>query len=443
MKSNKLHTFLFALVLAAMFIPLWQMVRPFVEEGPLFGAITPAASDSLSIKSWLKGTYQENTNKYINEQFGFRNTAVRFHNQIAYELFRKAKANGVIIGKEDYLYEIKYINAFRGAEEVSAAKVDSNLVMLKALQTKLKEKGVELVVVMNPGKASFYPEYIPDEFPILSNRSYYSEYQKGLERQGIQHIDFGKWFREMKEKTPAPLFPKTGIHWSQYGATLAADSLVNYCKKLLGKNMNDFSWNKSDLPLSMTMESVDDDIGMGMNLLIPIQQIPMAYPRVSVNQKYSVDFGEKGIQPEVIVISDSYFFNLMQLPWAPDIFQSLNFYFYNEQLHERPEGTMTYFVPLSQMKDIEKSNVVFIIATECNMDKIGWGFISNAYDYFVLGKNIDSLSLHVEKFKKIIQADENWLKSVQKKANEQGVSLDTMIVRDARYIAEMEYSSGN
>jgi hypothetical protein len=133
----------------------------------------------------------------------------------------------------------------------------------------------------------------------------------------------------------------------------------------------------------------------------------------------------------------------MQLPWAPDIFQSLNFYFYNEQLHERPEGTMTYFVPLSQMKDIEKSNVVFIMATECNMDKIGWGFISNAYDYFVLGKNIDSLSLHVEKFKKIIQADENWLKSVQKKANEQGVSLDTMIVRDARYMAEMEYSSGN
>ena len=37
-----------------------------------------------------------------------------------------------------------------------------------------------------------------NEFPIVSNRSYYSEYQKGLEAQGIQHIDFGKWFREMK-----------------------------------------------------------------------------------------------------------------------------------------------------------------------------------------------------------------------------------------------------
>ena len=441
MKSNKLHTFLFALVIAALFLPMIQMVKPFVEVGPLFGSIVPTAKDSLTLEAWFDGTYQENRNKYINEQFGFRNTAVRLHNQIAFSFFGKAKANGVIIGKEDYLYEIKYINAFRGAEEVSQAKVDSNLVMLKALQTKLKEKGIELVVVMNPGKASFYPEFIPDEFPILSDRSYYSEYQKGLESQGIQHIDFGKWFREMKGKTPAPLFPKTGIHWSQYGSTLAADSLVNYCMKLFGKNMNEFAWNKKELPLSTTMESVDDDIGLGMNLLLPIAPLPMAYPRVSVNLNYSND--NIGVQPRVAIISDSYFFNLLQLPWAPDIFQSLNFYFYNRELHKLPERTMTNTDPLSQMKEIEKSQVVFIMATECNMDKLGWGFIRTAFKYFVLEENIDSLELRVLKFKNNILSDKDWLKAIELKAKQNKVPLDTMIMRDARYMAEMEYSSGN
>ncbi|MFA9219622.1 MAG: hypothetical protein ACEQSL_00390 [Sediminibacterium sp.] len=441
MKSNKLHTFLFALVIAALFLPMIQMVKPFVEVGPLFGSIVPTAKDSLTLEAWFDGTYQENRNKYINEQFGFRNTAVRLHNQIAFSLFRKAKANGVIIGKEDYLYEIKYINAFRGAEEINQSELDSNLFMLKAIQSKLKEKGVELIVVMNPGKASFYSEFIPDEFPIVSNRSYYSEYQKGLESQGIQHIDFGKWFREMKGKTPAPLFPKTGIHWSQYGATLAADSLVNYCMKLFGKSMNEFGWNKKDLPLSTSMESVDDDIGLGMNLYWPIEVLPMAYPRVSV--KVKVDSANKGIQPKVAVISDSYFFNLMQLPWAPDIFSELNFYFYNKQLHKRPEGTMTNSDPLSQMKEIEKSNVVFVMATECNMDKLGWGFISSAYKYFVLGEKFDSFEFRVQKFKNNILSDEAWVKAIAEKAKQNKVPLDTMIMRDARYMAEMEYSGGN
>ena len=441
MKSNKLHTFLFALVIAALFLPMIQMVKPFVEVGPLFGSIVPTAKDSLTLEAWFDGTYQENRNKYINEQFGFRNTAVRLHNQIAFSLFRKAKANGVIIGKEDYLYEIKYINAFRGAEEINQSELDSNLFMLKAIQSKLKEKGVELIVVMNPGKASFYSEFIPDEFPMVSERSYYSEYQKGLEAQGIQHIDFGKWFREMKGKTPAPLFPKTGIHWSQYGATLAADSLVNYCMKRFGRDMNEFAWDKINLPLSTTMESVDDDIGLGMNLYSPIEVLPMAYPRVSV--KVNVDSANKGIQPKVAVISDSYFFNLMQLPWAPDIFESLNFYFYNKQLHKRPEGTMTNSDPLSQMKEIEKSNVVFVMATECNMDKLGWGFISSAYKYFVLGEKFDSFEFRVQKFKNNILSDEAWVKAIAEKAKQNKVPLDTMIMRDARYMAEMEYSGGN
>ncbi len=441
MKSNKLHTFLFALVIAALFLPMIQMVKPFVEVGPLFGSIVPTAKDSLTLEAWFDGTYQENRNKYINEQFGFRNTAVRLHNQIAFSLFRKAKANGVIIGKEDYLYEIKYINAFRGAEEINQSELDSNLFMLKAIQSKLKEKGVELIVVMNPGKASFYSEFIPDEFPMVSERSYYSEYQKGLEAQGIQHIDFGKWFREMKGKTPAPLFPKTGIHWSQYGATLAADSLVNYCMKRFGRDMNEFAWDKINLPLSTTMESVDDDIGLGMNLYSPIEVLPMAYPRVSV--KVNVDSANKGIQPKVAVISDSYFFNLMQLPWAPDIFESLNFYFYNKQLHKRPEGTMTNSDPLSQMKEIEKSDVVFIMATECNMDKLGWGFISSAYKYFVLGEKFDSFEFRVQKFKNNILSDEAWVKAIAEKAKQNKVPLDTMIMRDARYMAEMEYSGGN
>jgi hypothetical protein len=169
----------------------------------------------------------------------------------------------------------------------------------------------------------------------------------------------------------------------------------------------------------------------------------MSYPRVGVNDKYGVSFGNRGIQPKVAVISDSYFFNLMQLPWAPDIFSELNFYFYNKQLHHLPGGATTNTDVLSQMQDIEKSNVVFVMATECNMDKLGWGFISNAYKYFVMGENIDSFESRVQKFKKNILSDEAWVKAIAEKAMQNKVPLDTMIMRDARYMAEMEYSNGN
>jgi hypothetical protein len=131
------------------------------------------------------------------------------------------------------------------------------------------------------------------------------------------------------------------------------------------------------------------------------------------------------------------------LPWAPDIFSELNFYFYNKQLHQRPSGITTNSDPLSQMREIEKSNVVFVMATECNMDKLGWGFISNAYKYFVLEENIDSFEARVQKFKNNILSDPAWIKAIEEKAKQNNVPLDTMIMRDARYMAEMEYSGGN
>ena len=104
---------------------------------------------------------------------------------------------------------------------------------------------------------------------------------------------------------------------------------------------------------------------------------------------------------------------------------------------------MTNIDPLSQMKEIEKSQIVFIMATECNMDKLGWGFIRSAYRYFVLEENIDSFEARVQKFRNNILSDEAWMSAIAEKARQNHVPLDTMIMRDARYMAEMEYSDGN
>jgi hypothetical protein len=77
------------------------------------------------------------------------------------------------------------------------------------------------------------------------------------------------------------------------------------------------------------------------------------------------------------------------------------------------------------------------------MDKLGWGFIASAYNYFVMGESKDSFELRVEKFKNNILADRVWLEAINEKAKQNQVPIDSMIMRDARYLAEMEYSGRN
>jgi hypothetical protein len=44
----------------------------------------------------------------------------------------------------------------------------------------------------------------------------------------------------MKNKAQFPLYPKHGIHWSNYGGLLAADSVLKKSAALTGKDLGHF-----------------------------------------------------------------------------------------------------------------------------------------------------------------------------------------------------------
>src|ERR1044071_2374666 len=101
-KGTRLKKFLFALILVVLLIPFMEQHVKFYDSEKLHGAITPAPESWFSLSSWFSGHYQEDYEKWYNENFGFRPELVRLHNQIAFSCYGAAKANGVIIGKNGY-----------------------------------------------------------------------------------------------------------------------------------------------------------------------------------------------------------------------------------------------------------------------------------------------------------------------------------------------------
>ena len=96
-------------------------------------------------------------------EFGFRSTFIRLHNQLKYWIYNEFSANGVVIGKDRYMYEESYIKTYYGLDFKGN---DTLLVMaekLKRLQNILHKQNKLLLVVLAPGKGYFYPEYIPND----------------------------------------------------------------------------------------------------------------------------------------------------------------------------------------------------------------------------------------------------------------------------------------
>lgn len=430
-KTPKFRNALLFILLLILIFPVIQSALNLVKIKPLNGDVTIASSDSFSVKGWFSGEFQEKQEKYINDNFGLRNFFVRLNNQIAFNLFKKAKANGVIVGKNNYLYEEDYIKAYYGLDYIGIDSIQKQLLKLKFIQDTLTKLNKTFVLIIASGKGSFYPEFFPEKYKKYKKGiSNYDSYIKISKQYGINLIDFNKYFIKNKTKSKYPLMPKYGIHWSYYGSVLVTDSIIKYIKSKRNINMPKLSWNELNIDYP---KNDDYDIARGMNLLFELKDEKLAYPETV----YFSDSNE--VKPSVLAVADSYYW-LMYTVGIHNALSTNHFWFYNRNIY--PESNTS---PLTtDMVDVKaemlKHDVIIIMATERNLNRLGWGFIEETFDAYkgYSNNNQKKRKAKLEEYVIAINNNPEWLRLVKKKALDQNIPLEEMIIQDAQYAIEHE-----
>ncbi len=371
--SNRYKYGLLLVIIICFFLPLFQSLFGIIKLKPLKGAITQPTSVEFTIDNWFSSSYQKQEDSYLNAVFGFRSSFIRIHNQIDYVLFNVANANGVIIGKNNVLFEKSYIDAYNGIDFIGRDSINKILYQLKYVTDTLEKLHKSIIVVFAPGKASFYPEYFPDNFkkPIPDNTNY-KLLSSGANKIGLNIIDFNNWFLQNKFKSKYPLFPKHGIHWSKYGMVLAADSIIKKIEQLRGCNIPNITFNKIEIN---SPQEEDCDIGDGMNLFFDLKGFDMAYPKILISND------QKLYRPNLLVISDSFFWGMYNFGIS-NCFNKTHFWYYNKEVFPESAKKIVYTENLNIKQEVLENDVILIMATEANLKNIGWGFINTIYNHF-------------------------------------------------------------
>jgi hypothetical protein len=437
-----LKNILFGLLMLMIGIPLIQRTVPVFKEMPLKGAYDLPAKPSATLKSVFDGTYQDAYNNYFEHTIGLRPLLVRIHNQVAYTVFDTALASGVIIGKHNYLFEINYIKAWKGWDFSGQKAIDEQVRKALFVNSKLREAGKTLLFVMAPGKASFFPEYIPERYirRAAGEKTNYTAYLEGFRKNNLPLIDFNGWFVKMKDTASYPLYPKCGIHWSSYGVALSTDSLIRYLEKDRNIDMVDFGWSGFEIP--DTLRSPDYDIAEGMNLLFKIPHYRMAYPKIHFGN-------EQGkIKPNVMVVGDSYYWNIFGTGISARLFNDNNFWYYNVEAHNPSWPAPVKTTEINLLEAVGKTDVIIILATEANLYRFPYGFIDRLYDVLMSqgairnserNEVVDSgKDAEIAEIMKNIDTNKDWSGSVRNKARERGISYQEMLRLDATWMWEQK-----
>lgn len=375
MISKTLYRILLGVIVILFLLPIIQRNTDWIAFKPLKGEYYAHQKPKITLQSWLSGSYQRKMDQYCTDSFGFRNPLVRTVNQIDYWAFNEANAQYVVIGKNNCLYETPYIEAHLGMDYLGDSIIQDKVYKLSRLRDTFNTMGIELDIVLAPGKASYHPEFIPDYyFQYQKSETNYDEFKTAFEKQDITYLDLHQWFRSKKKATVHPLFPLTGIHWSKYGMVLATDSILKYWDSQYPDSLARLDWSLPKETTTTTSGS-DADVEDGLNIYTQLPHFEMTYPLYDMQHKGRY-------KPKTAVIADSYYWGLFDIGLSTIACDSGEFWYYFKQVYPQSFENNYLLENVDLKPAIESKDRIVILQTDATLDRFGFGFVEQAYDLY-------------------------------------------------------------
>jgi hypothetical protein len=386
--------------------------------------------DNFTMKNWFSGDFQAEFQNKTEDHAGFKNTLIRIRNQYDFSLFRMTNAGHFLAGRDNFLFSDEVIFEYTGASFIGKTAINRKVAELKDIIPKLKTLGIDLVPIILPGKASFFPEKIPAHFhPKHRSESNYDYFRKRFDQCKVPYLDLNHYFVVAKDTSRYPLYPKLGSHWNEYGMIKAVDSLMHYVGNIRQQRLPRIKIEKIALTDSVSYD--DNDLGLLLNLYFPLSKARTPWIKYVVTEDPQIK------KLKVLVISDSYY-DLVQKKIASELFSKNDYWFYNDSHRnandEAPDGKR---VDKSDLLEVLKQyDVILLMCSEMNMHTGFFKSIDEIYTALNPGFN----QSYLQRYEDNVRNDRDWFLSVLDKAHKTGHSLEQTITDNARFQFLTEYS---
>ena len=432
MKKERLCLILFSILAVLGFAPMLQEHFDIPHVEPLAGVTYPVEFPTFDYKAFHDGSFQLGLEKYLRYHYGYRPWSVRLFNQYLWDCYEKTYTGGVLtIGKEDWFFEPWFVEDYyhggtysEGKDSLTLANDFNNEAFrLYQLQHLLEQNGTLLFVCQAPGKDLIYSEYLPendapDRPKILSGRDYCEAKFNELH---LNHINMEPWFLQMKDTARFNLFPQKGTHWSNLAAIYATDSILHYIEAKKGIQLNRMVIGE---PYVGKVRKPDNDLETLLNLIRPLKRLPLYYADVKVEPR------EGAVKPRLIVIGDSFYWNVCNQVPLYDLFSDHVYWYYNSTVYFDPEHQSTRELDLAE--ELLKADVVMLMYNPTQLYKMFNGFPLQA----LLALCCDEQELLDGKEAAVqhIMSAPEWLESIRQRSEEQDIPFETYIQKEAEYV---------
>ncbi|MCI9489397.1 MAG: hypothetical protein HFG97_05200 [Dorea sp.] len=182
-------------------------------------AKTPALTD----KDGFNERVLSDAGAYFEDHFAFRNEWVTGYAFLLDRVFGVSAQDGVITGRNNWLYYKDSLNDYQGAEQMTDRQLFDVAHSLSLVQTYAEANNINFVFTIAPNKNSLYGENMPYYYQgFREDTRNFSRIRKYLDAEGIHYVDLYNMLKSQDEI----LYHARDSHWNNKGASLAADAIL-------------------------------------------------------------------------------------------------------------------------------------------------------------------------------------------------------------------------
>lgn len=207
---------------------------------PSVGMLLPqtqgSATENRKLALWPQLRTEEGWNtdflseagEYFQDHFGFRQQLVTANALINGKIFGVSTADGVIQGKNGWLYYKDSLSDYLGTEPMSERALFNVAHTLSMMQDYTEKSGAKFLFTIAPNKNTLYGENMPYyDSMIVSEDKNMDRIEAYLEKENVNYVNL----KEILESSDEVLYHERDSHWNNKGAALAGDALMTALDK--------------------------------------------------------------------------------------------------------------------------------------------------------------------------------------------------------------------
>jgi hypothetical protein len=226
-----------------------------------------------------------------------------------------------LVGKDGWLfYNAEHsVELYQNARPFSEKELAQFQKNVDAVDAGYRQRGVTLLIVIEPDKATIYPDYMPTQVQKVGEKSRLDQVMEYMSAHGKARIlDLRPAL--LQARTERQIYYATDTHWNDYGAYVGYSEILKVLQAeypalrplpLAGFKYEALGRQQLDLARTIGASRVSEE---KFNLVAPFDYpIRVRSLALEDGRKVTLTFAEHPGLPKAVIFHDSFFFQVMPM----------------------------------------------------------------------------------------------------------------------------------